>query len=203
VLAFINCQLFNQLLLRPECCSASNARFSLRGLKLLDTWIVAESEQVVPRSVTPRTPPTTQLPFNSFPLSRGSSLNPPTGAGVGASAGQSRRASEASGGALVEPSHGEGPAAGQGANAQGSDGGHSNTGGTGGGGGVERSYSGMERTSSIGVERSSCSSGSAALDPRFLGQGRHHEVAEHPEEEGDLGRGPWKALGHVRQVSEE
>ena len=67
---------------------------------------------------------------------------------------------------------------------------------------MERMGSGMERASSIGVERSSVSSGSGALDPRSLGQGRHHEVSEHPEEEGDLGRGPWKALGHVRQVSE-
>lgn len=42
VLEFVNCQLFNQLLLRPECCSVSNARYALRGLKQLDTWIVAE-----------------------------------------------------------------------------------------------------------------------------------------------------------------
>jgi hypothetical protein len=42
VLQFINCQLFNQLLLRPECCSASNARYVLRGLKQLDGWLLAE-----------------------------------------------------------------------------------------------------------------------------------------------------------------
>jgi hypothetical protein len=42
VLEFVNCQLFNQLLLRPECCSVSNARYALRGLKQLDTWIIAE-----------------------------------------------------------------------------------------------------------------------------------------------------------------
>jgi hypothetical protein len=42
VLEFINCQLFNQLLLRPECCSASNARYVLRGLKQLDGWLLAE-----------------------------------------------------------------------------------------------------------------------------------------------------------------
>jgi hypothetical protein len=42
VLEFINCQLFNQLLLRPECCSASNARYVLRGLKQLDGWVLAE-----------------------------------------------------------------------------------------------------------------------------------------------------------------
>jgi hypothetical protein len=42
VLEFVNCQLFNQLLLRPECCSVSNARYALRGLKQLDTWITAE-----------------------------------------------------------------------------------------------------------------------------------------------------------------
>jgi hypothetical protein len=42
VLEFVDCQLFNQLLLRPECCSVSNARYALRGLKQLDTWIIAE-----------------------------------------------------------------------------------------------------------------------------------------------------------------
>lgn len=36
VLLFIDAQLFNQLLLRPEICSARNARLALRGLKLLD-----------------------------------------------------------------------------------------------------------------------------------------------------------------------
>jgi hypothetical protein len=46
MLAFINAQLFNQLLLRPECCSAASARYALRGLKLLDTWLLAESEQL-------------------------------------------------------------------------------------------------------------------------------------------------------------
>lgn len=40
VLGFVNCQLFNQLLLRPECCSVGNARYALRGLKQLDGWIV-------------------------------------------------------------------------------------------------------------------------------------------------------------------
>jgi hypothetical protein len=47
VLEFINCQLFNQLLLRPECCSASNARYVLRGLKQLDGWILAEHSSTV------------------------------------------------------------------------------------------------------------------------------------------------------------
>lgn len=42
VLEFVDCQLFNQLLLRPECCSVGNARYALRGLKQLDTWIIAE-----------------------------------------------------------------------------------------------------------------------------------------------------------------
>ncbi|WIA43910.1 hypothetical protein OEZ86_010316 [Tetradesmus obliquus] len=42
VLEFINCQLFNQLLLRPECCSAANAAYVLRGLKQLDGWLLAE-----------------------------------------------------------------------------------------------------------------------------------------------------------------
>jgi hypothetical protein len=43
VLEFVDCHLFNQLLLRPECCSTTNARYALRGLKLIDSWIVAES----------------------------------------------------------------------------------------------------------------------------------------------------------------
>eukprot|EP00798_Chlamydomonas_sp_ICE-L_P005804 gene5804-6089_t len=34
-------QLFNQLLLRPECCSASNIRFVAEGLYKLDAWLMA------------------------------------------------------------------------------------------------------------------------------------------------------------------
>jgi len=49
ILAFINAQLFNQLLLRPECCSASNAKYLLAGLKWLDAWILAGA----PGSVAP------------------------------------------------------------------------------------------------------------------------------------------------------
>jgi hypothetical protein len=41
VLSFIDCQLFNQLLLRPECCCTSNARYVTAGVKLLDQWLVA------------------------------------------------------------------------------------------------------------------------------------------------------------------
>ncbi|EFJ48524.1 class XI myosin MyoE [Volvox carteri f. nagariensis] len=36
---FVDVQLFNQLLLRPECCSTSNARYLVEGLQLLDTWL--------------------------------------------------------------------------------------------------------------------------------------------------------------------
>ena len=35
-LGFVNAQLFNQLLLRPELCRAGNARYALRGLKQVD-----------------------------------------------------------------------------------------------------------------------------------------------------------------------
>ena len=31
VMAFINCQLFNQLLLRPDCCCSSTAAYLLAG----------------------------------------------------------------------------------------------------------------------------------------------------------------------------
>ncbi|KAF5827886.1 hypothetical protein DUNSADRAFT_18589, partial [Dunaliella salina] len=48
ILAFINSQLFNQLLLRPECCSASNAQYLLAGLKFLDAWILAGAPGSVP-----------------------------------------------------------------------------------------------------------------------------------------------------------
>ncbi|MEW5317375.1 MAG: hypothetical protein WDW38_008677 [Sanguina aurantia] len=41
---FIDSQLTNQLLLRPDCCSSSNARFVVAGLKRLDSWIMAGSE---------------------------------------------------------------------------------------------------------------------------------------------------------------
>ncbi|KAL6757599.1 DIL domain-containing protein [Haematococcus lacustris] len=40
LLAFVDAQLFNQLLLRPDCCCASNARHVLSGLRLLDQWLV-------------------------------------------------------------------------------------------------------------------------------------------------------------------
>ncbi|GLC47101.1 hypothetical protein PLESTM_002026000 [Pleodorina starrii] len=38
-LTFVDVQLFNQLLLRPECCSTSNARYLVAGLQLLQGWI--------------------------------------------------------------------------------------------------------------------------------------------------------------------
>ncbi|GLI69233.1 hypothetical protein VaNZ11_013808 [Volvox africanus] len=38
-LSFVDVQLFNQLLLRPECCSTSNARYLIEGLQLLDSWL--------------------------------------------------------------------------------------------------------------------------------------------------------------------
>ncbi|KAG2433567.1 hypothetical protein HYH02_012684 [Chlamydomonas schloesseri] len=40
-LAFINVQLFNQLLLRPDCCCTSNARYLVAGLQLLEDWLAA------------------------------------------------------------------------------------------------------------------------------------------------------------------
>ncbi len=47
VVAFIDCQLMNQLLLRPECCSAPNARYVLLGLKKLDSWLVEVGQEEV------------------------------------------------------------------------------------------------------------------------------------------------------------
>jgi hypothetical protein len=41
ILSFIDCQLFNQLLLRPELCSARNSRAALRGLKQIDGLLLA------------------------------------------------------------------------------------------------------------------------------------------------------------------
>ncbi|KAI8472145.1 MAG: hypothetical protein J3K34DRAFT_520030 [Monoraphidium minutum] len=41
---FVNAQLFNQLLLRPELCRAGNARYALRGLRQLDSLLLAEGE---------------------------------------------------------------------------------------------------------------------------------------------------------------
>ncbi|GFR40742.1 hypothetical protein Agub_g1352, partial [Astrephomene gubernaculifera] len=40
-LSFLDCQLFNQLLLRPECCCTSNAHYLVAGLALLETWLGA------------------------------------------------------------------------------------------------------------------------------------------------------------------
>lgn len=40
-LAFVNVQLFNQLLLRPDCCCTSNARYMVAGLQLLEGWLAA------------------------------------------------------------------------------------------------------------------------------------------------------------------
>ena len=37
-------QTFNQLLLRPECCAASNVRFVAEGLRKLDAWIMGNEE---------------------------------------------------------------------------------------------------------------------------------------------------------------
>lgn len=44
VFSFIDVQLFNQLLLRPDCCCTSNARYVLEGLKRLDRWIMSGSD---------------------------------------------------------------------------------------------------------------------------------------------------------------
>lgn len=43
----MNCQLFNQLLLRPECCSTSNAHYVLLGLKQLDAWVVEVGRELL------------------------------------------------------------------------------------------------------------------------------------------------------------
>ncbi len=37
--SFINVQLFNQLLLRRECCSFSNGEYVKTGLGLVEAWI--------------------------------------------------------------------------------------------------------------------------------------------------------------------
>jgi len=37
-------QIFNQLLLRPECCSASNVRFLSRGIAQLDAWLAGQAD---------------------------------------------------------------------------------------------------------------------------------------------------------------
>lgn len=36
---FINSQLFNQLLLRPEVCSTSNTAYLFMGMAMLDAWL--------------------------------------------------------------------------------------------------------------------------------------------------------------------
>lgn len=35
--------MFNQLLLRPECCAASNAAFMAEGLGHLDAWLASQA----------------------------------------------------------------------------------------------------------------------------------------------------------------
>ena len=39
IFAFINVQLFNQLLLRRECCSFSNGEYVKSGLSEVERWI--------------------------------------------------------------------------------------------------------------------------------------------------------------------
>jgi hypothetical protein len=43
-LGFVNAQLFNQLLLRPELCCTANARYALRGLKQVDGLLLQLGE---------------------------------------------------------------------------------------------------------------------------------------------------------------
>ena len=50
VFAFINVQLFNQLLLRRECCSFSNGEYVKTGLTELENWIHVAGEEWVGKS---------------------------------------------------------------------------------------------------------------------------------------------------------
>ena len=47
LLSFVNVQLFNQLLLRRECCSFSNGEYVKAGLSEVEQWISTAGEQWV------------------------------------------------------------------------------------------------------------------------------------------------------------
>lgn len=47
LLSFVNVQLFNQLLLRRECCSFSNGEYVKAGLSEVEQWISAAGEEWV------------------------------------------------------------------------------------------------------------------------------------------------------------
>ena len=51
VFGFINVQLFNQLLLRRECCSFNNGEYVKTGLAELEQWIFKAGEQWVGQSL--------------------------------------------------------------------------------------------------------------------------------------------------------
>ena len=48
---FINVQLFNQLLLRRECCSFNNGEYVKSGLAELENWLHKAGEQCVGQSL--------------------------------------------------------------------------------------------------------------------------------------------------------
>ena len=48
---FINVQLFNQLLLRRECCSFNNGEYVKSGLAELENWLHKAGEQWVGQSL--------------------------------------------------------------------------------------------------------------------------------------------------------
>ena len=50
VFGFVNVQLFNQLLLRRECCSFSNGEYVKTGLAELENWILAAGDGWVGQS---------------------------------------------------------------------------------------------------------------------------------------------------------
>ena len=50
VFGFINVQLFNQLLLRRECCSFSNGEYVKTGLAELENWIINAGDAWVGQS---------------------------------------------------------------------------------------------------------------------------------------------------------
>lgn len=54
LLSFVNVQLFNQLLLRRECCSFSNGEYVKAGLSEVEQWISGAGEEWV--SATARGP---------------------------------------------------------------------------------------------------------------------------------------------------
>ena len=48
--SFVNVQLFNQLLLRRECCSFSNGEYVKTGLAEVESWIAAAGKDWVGES---------------------------------------------------------------------------------------------------------------------------------------------------------